>query len=377
MVSTSLWLIGFHTSRMKPARHICHANGGIAPTLHSLQEYGAVESVRVLRDVHGNSRSVGFVQYFELEAALAALKGMNGRQVRHTSVSKTTSFCAMRATQMGTKTIYVQVARHHLEEAKKSSMHADRPESAFMLPGITPPIMPHPYMMYGGSGYASSPMMMPGSGMMYMGPWGSGVPSGMAPPMPPTDINAVVDALACAETPEHRDNVLGEALFPLVQSLAVDPGAVPKITGMLLELQDQDVIKMLEDHEFLHYRVWSAQRTLFAAPPAPAAHVPLGMYGRSVSADATAPQWPYAAPLQPPPRGHFASTLHRTGSNPIATMVAGVLPGYGAPPFAPAAPVMINPEAAGAMPIYRSVSAGSGQPMHHRRRRAQRASIAE
>lgn len=41
--------------------------------------------MRVLRDVQGNSRSVGFVQYYELEDALAALKGMNGRQV-HTCI---------------------------------------------------------------------------------------------------------------------------------------------------------------------------------------------------------------------------------------------------------------------------------------------------
>lgn len=276
--------------------------------------------------------------------------------------------------QMGSKTIYVQVARHHLEEAKKSTMQTDRLSSAFMLPGVTPPITPHPYMMYGGSGFASSPMMMPGPTphMMYM-PWGS-----VPPPIAPTDVGAVLDALARAETPEHRDNVLGEALFPMVQHLAGDPTAVPKITGMLLELKDEDVIKMLEEPEYLHYRVWSAQRTLLSAP-APAAHVPLGMYGRSVSADAS--QWPYVAPVPPPPPPprQFSSTLHRTGSNPIATMVAGVLPSYGPapPPYGPAAPVMVNPEAAMPMPMYRSSSLGSGRPAHHHRRQLHRASIAE
>lgn len=266
---------------------------------------------------------------------------------------------------MGSKTIYVQVARHHLEEAKKSTTF-DAP-APYVLPGATPPL--HPYMMYSGSGYASSPMLMPGSGMMYM-PNAYGMP--VAPPMPPADIGSVLEALAHANTPQQRDNVLGEALFPLVQALAGDPAAVPKITGMLLELKDEDVIKMLEDHDYCHYRVWTAQRTLFGAPT-PAAHVPLGLYGRSVSADATAAHWaaPYA-PLQPAAR---CFPLHRTGSNPIATMVAGVVPSsYAAPaPFGPAGPVMM-PEAA--MPaMYRSASVGQGP--HHRRRRSQRASIAE
>lgn len=275
---------------------------------------------------------------------------------------------------MGSKTIYVQVARHHLEEAKKSAYPSDT--APFALPGVAPPL--HPYMVYGGSGFASSPMLMPPMAQMYMAAHGYGVP--VVPPMPPSDIGVVVAALDHAETAQQRDNVLGEALFPLVQALASDPSTVPKITGMLLELKDQDVIKMLEDHDYCHYRVWTAQRTLFGTP-APASHVPIGMYGRSMSADTG--HWGgsmYAAPVQPvvqpvvspvPPSPPRPLPLRRAGSNPIATMVAGVVP---MGPYAGMMHGALEP----AMPVmYRSASAGSTKGLPPRRRRAQRGSIAE
>lgn len=48
-----------------------------------LQEFGSVETARVLKDASGKSKGVGFVQFAEPEDAEAAITGMNGKTVSH------------------------------------------------------------------------------------------------------------------------------------------------------------------------------------------------------------------------------------------------------------------------------------------------------
>ncbi len=281
---------------------------------------------------------------------------------------------------MGTKTIYVQVARHHLDEAKKANT-TDTAQDPHMLPGVTPvvpvpppprtvsmpapppgipPSMmyppPPPYMMMGTPPTATQPLMyVSAPGWQPMPP----------PVMPKTNVAAVreaLDSIAADDdgNSERRNTVLGEALFPLVQQLTMDQTAVPKITGMLLELKDDDVLKLLDEPDYLQLKVWAAQRTLYGSgaggvvasqPLLPAAPMPLAMYGRAVSADGAASMTPWygngmprammpVAPAAPPMNG----VLHRTHSNPIASMVSPVVPAayrtasYGAPGAYVAAP---------------------------------------
>ncbi len=68
--------------------------------------------MRVLRDNYGNSRSVGFVQYHVLEDAMAALKGMNGRQVGLLSL-KTYVVCG--------GFFYTQYVHSHLTPPQKTT----------------------------------------------------------------------------------------------------------------------------------------------------------------------------------------------------------------------------------------------------------------
>ena len=47
-----------------------------------LQEFGEVETARVLKDASGVSKGIGFVQFANSEDAEAAITGMNGKRVR-------------------------------------------------------------------------------------------------------------------------------------------------------------------------------------------------------------------------------------------------------------------------------------------------------
>ncbi|KAL6216614.1 hypothetical protein ACLB2K_009835 [Fragaria x ananassa] len=63
--------------------------------------------------------------------------------------------------------------------------------------------------------------------------------------------------------PEERRNMLGERLFPLVDMLETDKA--PKVTGMLLELDNPEVLHLLESPEALKAKVAEAMDVLAKA----------------------------------------------------------------------------------------------------------------
>jgi polyadenylate-binding protein len=54
-------------------------------------------------------------------------------------------------------------------------------------------------------------------------------------------------------TPEQQKQILGERLFPLVQ--AQQPDLAGKITGMLLEMDNSEVLLLLDNQEALDAKV--------------------------------------------------------------------------------------------------------------------------
>ncbi|KAG8578444.1 hypothetical protein GDO81_010494 [Engystomops pustulosus] len=66
--------------------------------------------------------------------------------------------------------------------------------------------------------------------------------------------------LLSSSSPEEQKEVLGERLFPLVQ--AIQPEMASKITGMLLELDNSELLHMLESPESLHSMVDEAIEVL-------------------------------------------------------------------------------------------------------------------
>ncbi|KAK8354395.1 hypothetical protein V6Z11_A05G217300 [Gossypium hirsutum] len=80
--------------------------------------------------------------------------------------------------------------------------------------------------------------------------------AGVGKPMP---VPALATALANA-TPEQQRTMLGESLYPLVERLERDSAA--KVTGMLLEMDQTEVLHLLESPEALKAKVAEAMEVL-------------------------------------------------------------------------------------------------------------------
>ena len=74
-------------------------------------------------------------------------------------------------------------------------------------------------------------------------------------------------AALAAVPPSQQKQVLGERLYPLVQAARPEPGLAGKVTGMLLELDNSELLRLLESPEQLSkkisqavvdYRLWVA-----------------------------------------------------------------------------------------------------------------------
>ncbi|KAG6784496.1 hypothetical protein POTOM_010192 [Populus tomentosa] len=102
---------------------------------------------------------------------------------------------------------------------------------------------------------------MPGvAGGMLSVPYDMGVmPMRDAAGGQPMPITALATALANA-TPEHQRTMLGESLYPLVDQLEHDSAA--KVTGMLLEMDQTEVLHLLESPEALKAKVAEAMEVL-------------------------------------------------------------------------------------------------------------------
>ncbi|EXC17307.1 Polyadenylate-binding protein 2 [Morus notabilis] len=110
-------------------------------------------------------------------------------------------------------------------------------------------------------GRALPDVPMPGvAGGMFSVPFDmGGMPlrdAGMSQPIP---IGAMATALANA-TPEQQRTMLGENLYPLVEQLEPDNAA--KVTGMLLEMDQTEVLHLLESPEALKAKVAEAMEVL-------------------------------------------------------------------------------------------------------------------
>ncbi|KAJ0024882.1 hypothetical protein Pint_08742 [Pistacia integerrima] len=103
------------------------------------------------------------------------------------------------------------------------------------MPGVAGGMLPVPYDMGGGM-----PMRDAAAGQ----------------PMP---ITALSTALANA-SPEQQRTLLGESLYPLVEQLERDAAA--KVTGMLLEMDQTEVLHLLESPEALKAKVAEAMEVL-------------------------------------------------------------------------------------------------------------------
>jgi polyadenylate-binding protein len=261
--------------------------------------FGTITSARIMRDEAGTSRGFGFVCFSQGEEATKAVTDMSGKM-------------------LAGKPIYVALAqRKEVRQAQLNAAHAARTGMArgpmgmpgmMFMPGMmggARPMMMQPGMMPGNpmaAGYPRPMMGMPGmmnpqqqrmmmnggrpGGRNQRGPKGGkqfyGGPGGqqnrpmpgqpmMMPAQPqqmppaqqvrPMAAPAPLTAQALASAPPAKQkNMIGERLYPLIQ--AQQPQRAGKITGMLLEMDNGELLNLLESPDALKAKVNEAVQVL-------------------------------------------------------------------------------------------------------------------
>ncbi|XP_031256674.1 polyadenylate-binding protein 2-like isoform X2 [Pistacia vera] len=129
------------------------------------------------------------------------------------------------------------------------------------VPVMQPQMLPRGrvYRYPPGRGLPDVPMPA-GAGGMLSAPYDiGGMPLRDAAISQPIPIGALASALANA-SPEQQRTMLGENLYPLVEQL--EPEAAAKVTGMLLEMDQTEVLHLLESPEALKAKVAEAMEVL-------------------------------------------------------------------------------------------------------------------
>lgn len=243
--------------------------------------FGTIQSAKIMRDDKGQSKGFGFVCFKKPEEASAALNEMNGKMLEG-------------------KPIYVALAQR--KEVRRAQLEAQYAQRQAMGRGMQPG-MPPQHM------YPPGPVFYPSAGIhqpqrfMYPqqmpmrarwdqpprgGPKGarSGFPVHGYPVMGRGGPNKQrgganqkngnikfnknvrnkgetdIDPAALAQIPpEEKRNILGMKLYPLVEKYA-EQSDVPKVTGMLLEMQHSEILSLLESPPALQEAVNGAVNAL-------------------------------------------------------------------------------------------------------------------
>uniref|UniRef100_A0A4W4HNK1 Polyadenylate-binding protein n=1 Tax=Electrophorus electricus TaxID=8005 RepID=A0A4W4HNK1_ELEEL len=234
--------------------------------------FGTITSAKVMMD-GGRSKGFGFVCFSSPEEATKAVTEMNGRIV-------------------ATKPLYVALAQRKEErQAHLTNQYMQRLASVRAVPN---PVL-NPYQHAPPSGYfmAAIPQVPPQT----MGPRAATA----APPAQSAPVRSVPQykyaagvrnpqqhmrgaltasttlfqpavhvqgqepltaSMLAAAPPQEQKQMLGERLFPLIQNM--HPTLAGKITGMLLEIDNSELLHMLESPESLRSKVDEAVAVLQA-----------------------------------------------------------------------------------------------------------------
>uniref|UniRef100_A0A672M1H3 Polyadenylate-binding protein n=1 Tax=Sinocyclocheilus grahami TaxID=75366 RepID=A0A672M1H3_SINGR len=250
--------------------------------------FGSITSAKVMLE-DGRSKGFGFVCFSSPEEATKAVTEMNGRIV-------------------GSKPLYVALAQRKEErKAHLTNQYMQRiagmrampanaiinqfqPAGGYFMPAV-PQMRPNPRWQQGGRGQGGfqgmpSSLRQPGprANIRHLAPSASthgprGIPTGAQrvgekthplmtqcpvtqPAVHVQGQEPLTASMLAAAPPQEQKQMLGERLFPLIQ--AMHPSLAGKITGMLLEIDNSELLHMLESHESLRSKVEEAVAVLQA-----------------------------------------------------------------------------------------------------------------
>uniref|UniRef100_A0A8C5CSD5 Polyadenylate-binding protein n=1 Tax=Gadus morhua TaxID=8049 RepID=A0A8C5CSD5_GADMO len=233
--------------------------------------FGSITSAKVMLE-EGRSKGFGFVCFSSPEEATKAVTEMNGRIV-------------------GSKPLYVALAQRKEErKAHLTNQYMQRiagmralpanaiinqfqPASGYFMPAV--PQVGRPILRL-------TSLSVPPGGAQPMGPrpsmgvaapramppykYASGVrnpnPQGAQPAVHVQGQEPLTSSMLAAAPPQEQKQMLGERLFPLIQSMHASLAG--KITGMLLEIDNSELLHMLESQESLRSKVDEAVAVLQA-----------------------------------------------------------------------------------------------------------------
>uniref|UniRef100_A0A8C7U8B9 Polyadenylate-binding protein n=1 Tax=Oncorhynchus mykiss TaxID=8022 RepID=A0A8C7U8B9_ONCMY len=211
--------------------------------------FGSITSAKVMLE-EGRSKGFGFVCFSSPEEATKAVTEMNGRIV-------------------GSKPLYVALAQRKEErKAHLTNQYMQRitgmrampanaiinqfqPASGYFMPAV-------PQGQNRTTYYAPNQLtqMRPNPRWQQQGGRGQGEAVHVQGQEPLTS------SMLASAPPQEQKQMLGERLFPLIQ--AMHPSLAGKITGMLLEIDNSELLHMLESHESLRSKVEEAVAVLQA-----------------------------------------------------------------------------------------------------------------
>jgi polyadenylate-binding protein len=260
--------------------------------------FGTITSLKIMQDNNGQSRGFGFVCFSSPDEANQAISELHqfsyhGKPLyvalalrRAERAQAVQAQRAMRVRAMNP--MFGQFPMQHPMAAMYQQMFPQRmpPQmaGAGRFPGKMPPQMPMRGAPQrggrGGSGGrggrggrgrgGAGPRGMPPQGMPMPQPHvAGGAPQGGAPPQQPMqsqqppaqDGPAGINASMLASAPpEKQKRILGEHLYPHIKALY--PERCGKITGMLLEMENGELLHLLEDKAALQERAREAHTVL-------------------------------------------------------------------------------------------------------------------
>eukprot|EP01057_Protomagalhaensia_wolfi_P005597 Protomagalhaensia_wolfi_Nauph_80__5596@NODE_631_length_2183_cov_33_958022_g472_i0_p1_GENE_NODE_631_length_2183_cov_33_958022_g472_i0NODE_631_length_2183_cov_33_958022_g472_i0_p1_ORF_typecomplete_len591_score124_82RRM_1/PF00076_22/1e19RRM_1/PF00076_22/4_1e20RRM_1/PF00076_22/1_7e12RRM_1/PF00076_22/2_2e19RRM_5/PF13893_6/6_4e06RRM_5/PF13893_6/7_2e07RRM_5/PF13893_6/0_0051RRM_5/PF13893_6/0_00014PABP/PF00658_18/6_8e24RRM_7/PF16367_5/0_033RRM_7/PF16367_5/0_00013RRM_7/PF16367_5/0_1RRM_7/PF16367_5/0_05Nup len=234
------------------------------------ERFGTITSAKVMRDEEGHSKGFGFVCFTTAEEATKAIAEMHLKVHDHKPLyvglaeQKDRRHARLQHHFRGQRVNYPP--QHHHQP---SNVFYGQPSAVMPPPGaglVWPagPFPPQPNVMwkqpvFGGAlppTLAAAPPPLPAN-MMFPGP------AANFRAVPPQVQPRPVRAQPPPNTAAMQKQVLGETLFPLVQKH--EPDLAGKITGMMLDMDDEELHLLIQSETDLKAKIDEALRVLHQA----------------------------------------------------------------------------------------------------------------